>query len=239
MILKLDNTGLKDFLLIASLCYNGYLNHLNSKILSKQNLAVIELCDKLSLKIALLEQKSFIKSNEWVSGISNESLIYYYGIAGSLIIGVFFLYYASSYIQESSLYKVTKLVDKSIGVGADNVNSLVDWFSTKPVKEINSETSLPTSNTKQIGFIENNDIVVGNINNKMVESLSLDKSDKMFISFDMSDKNDPLSVALSTGGKNFQTTIHDTPVSGLPLVEQSMEEYLIDTKAMFSKLCYD
>jgi hypothetical protein len=61
----------------------------------------------------------------------------------------------------------------------------------------------------------------------------------MFISFDVTDKNDPLSVALLTGGENFKVTVHETPISELPLVKQSMEQYLLDEKAMLAILNYD
>jgi len=64
MKLNISLASLKDVLFIITLCYNGYLNHINNATLNKQNLAVIELCDKLSLKITALEERSIIKSNQ-------------------------------------------------------------------------------------------------------------------------------------------------------------------------------
>lgn len=64
MNITINLTILKDLVFISSLCYNVYLNHANAEILNKQNLAVIELCDKLSLKIINLEQKIILKSTE-------------------------------------------------------------------------------------------------------------------------------------------------------------------------------
>lgn len=232
MNITINVTILKDLVFISSLCYNVYLNHANAEILNKQNLAVIELCDKLSLKIINLEQKIILKSTEWVSGVTNESLIYYCGIGVSVLVSLIVLYYASAYVQESALYKVTKLVDKSVGIGADKANSWVDWLSTKPLKESNSKSLFSSSTKTEVPFIEN-DVV----SNKIMESL--DSNDKMFITYDITDKNNPLSVALLTGGKNFEPTVHESPISELPSVEYSMEAFLSDRDAVFKNLIYD
>lgn len=68
---------------------------------------------------------------------------------------------------------------------------------------------------------------------------SLDSNDKMFITYDITDKNNPLSVALLTGGKNFEPTVHESPISELPSVEYSMEAFLSDRDAVFKNLIYD
>ena len=54
---KVDLSQIKDIVFISTLCYNVYLNKINAEILNKQNLAVVELCEKMSLRMNTLEQK--------------------------------------------------------------------------------------------------------------------------------------------------------------------------------------
>jgi len=136
------------------------------------------------------------------------------------LFGIFLLYSNSSYIQDSGLCKVTQLVDKSVGTKTSNTNSLVNSLSNEP-------------------YIENEKILVSDANDKFVESLTLNPDDKMFVYFDIKDKNDPLSVALRTGGENFKVTIHDVPVSEIPSVEYSKEQFLLDKARLFKEIFSD
>jgi hypothetical protein len=61
----------------------------------------------------------------------------------------------------------------------------------------------------------------------------------MFVSFDITDKNNPLSVALLTGGENFKVTIHESQVSELPSIERSEEAFQLAKKNIFQNYFYD
>ena len=160
--------------------------------------------------------------------MSNQPLFFYSAIGISLVFGLFLFYYLNAYAPENSLKQVIKLVDQSVNTGTGTTNSLMNSMSNRDPKTFLS--SLSTKNDLRALESDGNKIADNILSdpklNFEIDTPSVNPNDLgLIIAFDASRSKDPLSVALLTGGKNFEPTVHSINDLDLPQKIYGREEF--------------